>query len=285
MGTGPTALDYVSSLGPQAALEPDRSLLAAALLAGMAARRKDELDRGVSLVGPHRDDLLLRLGPSPAKGYASHGEAWSYALALRLASYDLLKADGGEPVLILDDVFAELDDGAPQPAGGDSLLPGTQVLVTAAVPGRRPCAGSAGPGSTSWPGRCTVSSEGPEPGQPDPPDEQLDLARTAFAAARQRAVTEQPRPRPSRRVGPAAGRRHPTSPAPARMTATHSSLGRSVDRLLSDRGWQTELAVAGAVGRWDEVVGPEVAAHVDAGAVRGLRSCTSGPTPQPGRRR
>jgi DNA replication and repair protein RecF len=132
-GHGPTALDYVSSLGPQAALEPDRSLLATALLAGMAQRRTDELDRGVSLVGPHRDDLVLRLGPSPAKGYASHGEAWSYALALRLASYDLLKADGGEPVLILDDVFAELDDQRRNRLA-ELVALGTQVLVTAAVP-------------------------------------------------------------------------------------------------------------------------------------------------------
>ena len=70
-----------------------------------------ELERGVSLVGPHRDDLVLELGPMPAKGYASHGESWSFALALRLAAYDLLRAaDGGEPVLVLDDVFAELDD-------------------------------------------------------------------------------------------------------------------------------------------------------------------------------
>ena len=78
----------------------------------MIERRPDELDRGVSLVGPHRDDVLLGLGDLPAKGYASHGESWSFALALRLASYELLRADGGEPVLILDDVFAELDSSA-----------------------------------------------------------------------------------------------------------------------------------------------------------------------------
>ena len=76
-------------------------------------RRGDELDRGISLVGPHRDELLLSLGNGerrlPVKGYASHGESWSFALALRLASYDLLRADGDDPILILDDVFAELD--------------------------------------------------------------------------------------------------------------------------------------------------------------------------------
>ena len=79
-------------------------------------RRPDELDRGVSLVGPHRDDLLCSLGELPVKGYASHGESWSFALAMRLASYELLRATGDDPVLILDDVFAELDTGPPGPA-------------------------------------------------------------------------------------------------------------------------------------------------------------------------
>ena len=79
------------------------------MVEAMARRRPDELDRGVCLVGPHRDDLLLDVGSLPSRGYASHGESWTLALALRLASYDLLRADGDEPVLILDDVFAELD--------------------------------------------------------------------------------------------------------------------------------------------------------------------------------
>ncbi len=74
------------------------------------ARRADEITRGVCLVGPHRDDVALHLGDLPVKGYASHGEGWSFALALRLASLDLLQADGLDPVLILDDVFAELDE-------------------------------------------------------------------------------------------------------------------------------------------------------------------------------
>ncbi|COW52656.1 DNA replication and repair protein [Mycobacterium tuberculosis] len=78
-------------------------------MAALAARRDAELERGVCLVGPHRDDLILRLGDQPAKGFASHGEAWSLAVALRLAAYQLLRVDGGEPVLLLDDVFAELD--------------------------------------------------------------------------------------------------------------------------------------------------------------------------------
>jgi DNA replication and repair protein RecF len=83
---------------------------AALLRARMEERRREEIARGVTLVGPHRDDLVLSLGQLPAKGYASHGESWSFALALRLGAYALLRSDGVEPVLILDDVFAELDE-------------------------------------------------------------------------------------------------------------------------------------------------------------------------------
>jgi DNA replication and repair protein RecF len=130
------ALDYRSSLGEDHELVADRAQLADALQAAMLDRRRAELERGVSLVGPHRDDLVLRLGPFPAKGYASHGESWSFALALRLAAYDLLCADqggGGEPILVLDDVFAELDAGRRERLA--ALVAGAeQVLVTAAVP-------------------------------------------------------------------------------------------------------------------------------------------------------
>ncbi len=131
-GSAEISLDYVSSLGPDAPLAPDRAVLAEALLVAMGEARRRELERGLSLVGPHRDDLLLRLGPLPAKGYASHGESWSFALALRLASYDLLTSDGGEPVLILDDVFAELDVDRRQRLA-ELVAPAEQVLVTAAV--------------------------------------------------------------------------------------------------------------------------------------------------------
>ena len=113
-----------------------RDDLTEALLAEVERRRNDELDRGASLVGPHRDDLLLTLGNGdqalPVKGYASHGESWSFALALRLASYDLLRSDGDDPILILDDVFAELDtDRRAQLA--ELVADAEQVLVTAAV--------------------------------------------------------------------------------------------------------------------------------------------------------
>jgi DNA replication and repair protein RecF len=91
------------------------------------------VERGVTLVGPHRDDLALTLRDLPAKGYASHGESWSFALALRLASYELLRAEGIEPVLVLDDVFAELDSGRRERLA--ELVGGaSQVLVTCAVP-------------------------------------------------------------------------------------------------------------------------------------------------------
>ncbi|WP_423465331.1 DNA replication/repair protein RecF [Promicromonospora sp. MS192] len=120
------------------------------LMEALAAARPQELDRGVSLVGPHRDDLVLTLGGLPAKGYASHGESWSFALALRLASYRLLGGDpqnsadspafwdpdlgtDADPVLILDDVFAELDVRRRERLA-DLVLPARQVLVTAAVP-------------------------------------------------------------------------------------------------------------------------------------------------------
>jgi DNA replication and repair protein RecF len=133
---GPAALDYRCSLGDGVPLVADRDMLSGALLNAISELRKSELDRGVSLVGPHRDDLLLKLGPMAAKGYASHGESWSFALALRLAAYDLLSSDtddDGEPVLILDDVFAELDGQRRERLAG-MVAGAEQVLVTAAVP-------------------------------------------------------------------------------------------------------------------------------------------------------
>jgi DNA replication and repair protein RecF len=136
---GPATLAYKCSLGedmPPVDAAPDREVLAAALLNQIGVRRKNELERGISLVGPHRDDLVLSLGPLPAKGYASHGESWSFALGLRLAAYDLLRGDsedGGEPVLVLDDVFAELDTTRRERLAG-MVAGAEQVLVTAAVP-------------------------------------------------------------------------------------------------------------------------------------------------------
>lgn len=110
----------------------DTGVLAAALLEELARRRSAELERGMCLVGPHRDDLELRLGEQPAKGFASHGESWSMALSLRLASYELLRGEGNEPVLILDDVFAELDNSRRRALAGVAAG-AEQVLITAAV--------------------------------------------------------------------------------------------------------------------------------------------------------
>jgi DNA replication and repair protein RecF len=111
----------------------DAAALETAMLKALAEARASELDRGVCLVGPHRDELELAIGGLPARGYASHGESWSMALALRLASFALLRERREDPVLILDDVFAELDTGrrdrlAVLVAGAE------QVLITAAVP-------------------------------------------------------------------------------------------------------------------------------------------------------
>jgi DNA replication and repair protein RecF len=130
-GAGP-AMAYrcsVDGAGP----EDDGPGLEAAMLKALAAVRASELDRGVCLVGPHRDELELSVGGLPARGYASQGESWSLALALRLASFELLRREREDPVLILDDVFAELDTGrrdrlAAMVAGAE------QVLITAAVP-------------------------------------------------------------------------------------------------------------------------------------------------------
>jgi DNA replication and repair protein RecF len=111
----------------------DLQALETALLKALAGARASELDRGVCLIGPHRDELELFIGGLPARGYASHGESWSLALALRLASFALLREDREDPVLILDDVFAELDTGRRDRLA--ALVAGAeQVLVTAAVP-------------------------------------------------------------------------------------------------------------------------------------------------------
>ncbi|MDN4477805.1 DNA replication/repair protein RecF [Demequina sp. SYSU T00039] len=134
---GDCRISYATSLGTD--LEPDSAALAGALLDQLRELRPKELERGVNLAGPHRDDLEIRLGEMPAKGYASHGESWSCALALRIGTYDLLTSetgpdseDDGEPVLILDDVFAELDS-TRRSALASRLERASQVLITAAV--------------------------------------------------------------------------------------------------------------------------------------------------------
>jgi DNA replication and repair protein RecF len=125
-------ISYRASMDGLDAEDTGREFLEAALLAALSARRDAELERGMCLVGPHRDDLELRLGDQPVKGFASHGESWSLAVALRLAAYELLRADGGEPVLLLDDVFAELDVKRRRALAAVAEA-AEQVLVTTAV--------------------------------------------------------------------------------------------------------------------------------------------------------
>ena len=138
-GTKVAGFTYESTV-PEAtgrhAVVPDEAQLYEALLRQLTHWRKAERDRGLTLSGPHRDELLLELGPAPAKGFASHGETWSFALALKLASYQVMVEDDpdpdGRPVLILDDVFAELDAGRRSRLA--TLVEGAeQLLVTAAV--------------------------------------------------------------------------------------------------------------------------------------------------------
>ncbi|WP_444663836.1 DNA replication/repair protein RecF [Cellulomonas sp. CW35] len=145
-GQGDARIAYKASLDgalDQAAAAPSTDaapveLVEAQLLEAMGRLRPKEIERGVCLVGPHRDDLVLTLADLPAKGYASHGESWSFALALRLASWRVLTAGGpqggpdDEPVLILDDVFAELDARRRERLA-ELVAPARQVLITAAV--------------------------------------------------------------------------------------------------------------------------------------------------------
>jgi DNA replication and repair protein RecF len=115
------------------AARPEIGELETALLKALAEVRSNELERGVCLVGPHRDELELSIGAMPARGYASHGESWSLALALRLAGFELLRDGREDPVLMLDDVFAELDTGR-RDRLADLVAGAEQVLITAAVP-------------------------------------------------------------------------------------------------------------------------------------------------------
>ncbi|NKR54166.1 DNA replication/repair protein RecF [Rhodococcus hoagii] len=138
----PASVRYKSSLGtslPLELLDPTREpepddveLLEVSFLNELSEMRQREIERGVCLVGPHRDDLELILGDQPAKGFASHGESWSFALSMRLGAFFLLRDDGSDPVLMLDDVFAELDRKRRAALAGVAAQ-AEQVLITAAV--------------------------------------------------------------------------------------------------------------------------------------------------------
>ncbi|GGF91278.1 DNA replication and repair protein RecF [Rhodococcoides trifolii] len=141
-GSRPAHVAYRCSLGdalPPEFSDPDRApadddvdVLEASFLMQLSTVRQREIERGVCLVGPHRDDLELVLGADPAKGFASHGESWSFALSLRLGAFELLRSDGSDPVLLLDDVFAELDRTRREALAAVART-AEQVLVTAAV--------------------------------------------------------------------------------------------------------------------------------------------------------
>ena len=139
-GQSDARVHYKSSLREQTAARlaegevPEVDELAAEVLTSLAEVRSQEVERGVCLVGPHRDDMVLTLGELPAKGYASHGESWSFALGLKLAAFQLLRHDlGDDPVLVLDDVFAELDTGRRERLAA-MIADCEQVIITAAVP-------------------------------------------------------------------------------------------------------------------------------------------------------
>ena len=123
------SISYKSSTeGLTTSVEENAALLAARQI----EVAKQEIDRGVSLIGPHRDDLHLQLGEFPAKGYASHGESWSMAISLRIGSFNLLKSEGAEPILILDDIFAELDTARRAQLTSVTKM-AEQTFITAAV--------------------------------------------------------------------------------------------------------------------------------------------------------
>ena len=266
----------------------------------LAARRRAELERAVCLVGPHRDELELRIGGLPARGYASHGESWSLALALRLAAYQLLRAGGEDPVLMLDDVFAELDSGR-RDRLAELVRDAEQVLVTAAVP-----AGCAG-----WPGRRQVPGRGrgdqqclskslatrsawparrwPRPrrtpgpagcGRPrsregdrraDHGGERRAAGWTAQAGARSGdGVAGGPVPGPAQR-GQRSGRRAPryralSRPRPGGLPpqpprGDPQPLGAAINGLLDAEGWALAAATGSVFGRWAQIVGADLAAH------------------------
>ncbi len=125
----PAAIAYKSSTEN---LSADVGQNTEVLTARQVEVARQETERGVSLIGPHRDDLHLQLGDFPAKGYASHGESWSMAISLRIGSYNLLKSEGAEPVLILDDIFAELDTSRRQQLTSVTQI-AEQTFITAAV--------------------------------------------------------------------------------------------------------------------------------------------------------
>jgi DNA replication and repair protein RecF len=136
-GADPVGMVYVSSVLSGESGEPDPRALGTAMRERLLADRTRELERGITLSGPHRDELALSLGDLPARTHASHGEAWSLALALRLGAHRLLAGEGEEPVLLLDDVFAELDRRRRERLA-ELALTVEQAIITASMPDELP---------------------------------------------------------------------------------------------------------------------------------------------------
>ncbi len=258
---------------PRASMSHGERVRAAekSLRAALLEVRSSELDRGVCLAGPHRDELELSIRDLPARGYASHGESWSLALALRLASFDLLRAGREDPVLILDDVFAELDAGRRDRLAA-LVATAEQVLVTAAVPEDVPAI-LAGARFTVSAGALT-SPGAPLPMRPDP--ERARLAAEALARARADAWARGERPGPAGRAGSPPARikiriveRTGATPPGAQSAAWSARprrddpqpLNAAVGGLLSARGWRQRVAVGAVFGDWPQIVGPQLALH------------------------
>ena len=307
-GRGPAALEYRRSFESQATGEAGQADAGAShgervraaeqsLLAALLEVRASELDRGVCLAGPHRDELELSVRGLPARGYASHGESWSLALALRLASFDLLRAGREDPVLILDDVFAELDTGRRDRLAA-LVAAAEQVLVTAAVPEDIPgiLTGAhfkvSGGTLTEVPG-----AAGAVPGVPGegdmaeglphwgvsgglgPPWKRCALTRSAPGWPPRRWPAREPTPgreasaRAPLRASPARPRisqneraRLPQAPASPSWSARPrrddpQPLTAAVGGLLSARGWREKAAVGAVFGHWQDIVGPQLALH------------------------
>ena len=259
----------LGSDGENAGLDDGASveLVEAQLLEAVGRLRSKEIERGVSLVGPHRDDLVLTLGGLPAKGYASHGESWSFALALRLASYELLTngfddagdwGPDGEPVLILDDVFAELDARRRERLA-ELVAPARQVLITAAVPGDVPelLAGARVDVMGGRGGACPLSVRS---------SDLVELTAAAPGRGRRAGAREEgggaarATARGTRR---GAGRWWTPRGRPVPARGTRSSSGRR-SAVCSTSSAAPSDQVAGVLKHsWSTLVGPEIAEHCE----------------------
>ena len=231
--------------------------------------RKAELERGVTLVGPHRDELVLKLGPLPAKGYASHGESWSFALALRLASYDLLRAEptrrragagprrrvrraGRPPPRAAGRAGRPAPSRCWSPPRCPDDVPEALAGARVDVDGRR---GPAGPVTDEQP----PDAAGPARAAPTPgvPASRSPARRWPARGPRRGGAGWRPggrrrstTPRRRRPAGAAGGSSPSSAAAPTPTTATRSCSGRPLGRLVAERGWETDAAVGGVMGRW-----------------------------------